>query len=277
MRKNYCHFNGKIVPVDKIKINPYDLGFLRGHGVFDVMCTANSKPFLLDEHWKRLRNSAKELGLKIPVSKKEFKKILKRLVFLNRFKKATIRTVLTGGISTNGFSYCRNETFIIFIEKFKNLPNEIFEKGAKVVTHDHERHIPTAKSCNYVEAIRHQHKKTKSKSLEIIYTKNGKALEASTSNFFIVKRGKIITPKDNILLGITRYLVIKIARQAGYVVQERDVKIKELYSADEVFLTATNKDIVPIIKVDDRKIAKGTAGEITKNLIKFFKDFTKKY
>lgn len=277
MNKRGCYFNGKITDLDKIKINPYDIGFLRGYGVFDVMCTQNGKPFLLNAHWKRLCNSAKELGLKIPVNKGEYERILQELLKSNGFKKSTIRTILTGGISTNGFTYCNNETFVILIEKFQDLPGEVFAKGARVITHNYERHIPTAKICNYVEAIRQQDKKIKSKALEIIYIKNGKALEAATSNFFIVKNNKLITPKDNILIGTTRDLVIQLAKKAGYKIEERDIRIKELYAADEVFLTATNKDVVPIIKMDGKKVGAGMIGKNTKVIMDEFKKFVEKY
>ena len=276
--KNYCYFNGRTTTLDKIRISPYDLGVLRGYGVFDVMCTQNGKPFLVDKHWKRFVNSAKELNLKIPVGKKKYKSIVEYLLEKNNFKKSIVRTVLTGGISENGFSYSpEKETFYIIIEKFKPLPGKIFKNGASVITAEYERHIPRAKITNYVMAIKNQEARIKNKAMEIIYVKGGKALEASTSNFFIVKKGKIITTKDRILLGITRNLAIKLARKASYKIQEREVKLLEIYSADEMFLTATNKDIVPVVRVDGRKIGNGRTGKITKILMKDFSNFLKDY
>lgn len=274
---NNCYFNGKIIPLLKAKIDPYDLGILRGYGVFDVMCTQNGKPFLLDEHWKRFQNSAKKVGLKIPVGKEKYKGILKKLMETNRYKKYTLRTILTGGLSSDAFTYCGQETFYILAEKFVSLPENLLEKGAKVITSEYLRELPEVKTANYVHAIRHQDKKYKSDALEIIYVHKGKALEAATSNFFIVKNNVLITPKKNILIGITRNLVIKLARRKGYKVVERDIKVRELYSADEVFLTATNKDIVPVVSVDGKKIGSGMPGKVTKDLIRVFADFVKKY
>lgn len=264
--------------MDKIKINPYDLGVLRGYGVFDVMRDVNGKPFLFNEHWKRFVNSAKELNLKIPINKKKYKILVERLLRINHFKKSIIRTVLTGGISENGFSYSpEKETFYILIEKFQPLSGEIFKRGASVITVEYERHIPHAKITNYVMAIKNQEKRIKNNALEIIYIKDGKALEASTSNFFIAKKGRIITPKEKILIGTTRNLAIKLAQKAGYKVQEREVRTEEIYSADEMFFTATNKDIVPVVKVDGRKIGNGKVGEITRALMSNFGDFLKNY
>ncbi len=270
-------WNGKICNLDKVQINPYDIGFLRGYGVFDVMCTQNGKPFLLDAHWKRFQNSAKELKLQIPVTKEEYEKIIQKLLASNGFKKSNIRTVLSGGISCDAFSCDGKETFLILVEKFKPLPVEVYEKGAGVITVEHNRHIPRAKITNYVEAIRNQDAKKKKKALEIIFTKNGEALEASTSNFFVVKNNVLATTRDGVLLGTTRNLVVDLARKNKFKVEERKISEKELREADEVFLTATNKDVVPIVKIDGKKIGNGKIGKNTKILMEIFQGFVKNY
>ncbi len=277
--KKLVHFfNGKKLPLEKIKINPYDLGLLRGYGVFDVMCTQNGKPFLFEEHWRRFQNSAKELGIALPMPKNKYQKILLDLLKNSRFEKFGIRTVLTGGTSSNGFDYQPGrETFFILIEKFKALPEKIYTDGARAITLDHNRDFARAKTTNYAAAINAQKKKEEAGALEIIYVKNGKALEASTSNFFIVKNGKLITAKDGILLGITRNLVVKLAKKNNFQVIEREIGEKEIYSADEIFLTATNKDVVPVVMVDGKKIGDGKVGEITREIMKIFSVFAEKY
>jgi branched-chain amino acid aminotransferase len=278
MKKNKCYLNGKIIDKDSLVIDPYDIGLLRGYGVFDVMCTQNGKPFMLLDHWKRLENSAREIGLRIPITKKEYQMVVVKLLKINAYKKANIRTVLTGGLSPNGFAYRPGkETFFVLIEKFTPLAKDVFEKGAGVVTVEYARQFCAAKVTNYVAAIKNQKRKEKAGALEIIYLENGKALEASTSNFFIVKNGKIITTKDGILLGITRKLVISLAKKVGLKVEERNILEKELFSADEIFLTATNKDIVPVVKIDGKKVGRGLVGKKTKLLMGEFKKFTERY
>jgi len=276
--KTQCYFNGKIIALDKARINPYDIGMLRGYGVFDVMRAKNGKPFLLGQHWKRFQNSAKELNLKIPIAKNEYENILKKIIKLNGFRESIIRTVLTGGPSGDGFSHIvGNETFLILAEKFINLPEEVYTKGAKAITLKYDRQFPLTKITNYVAAIKHQKIKEKNEAIEIIYFQNGKFLEASTSNLFIVKNDRITTPKEGALLGITRNLVIKLARQKRMDVEEREIPEKDFFAASEIFLTATNKNIVPIVKVDGKKIGNGQVGEITKMLIKVLDDFTDRY
>lgn len=273
--KNHCYFNGRITTIEKIKISPYDIGLLRGYGVFDVMMGLGEKPFLLREHFARLKNSARELKLKLPFTEKEYNEILKKLLRLHKYQRSTIRTILTGGISADAFSIGQPTVYIL-IEKFQDYSREIYTRGAGLITLEHARHCPQAKITNYMEAIRNQDAKKKKKALEILFIKNGKVLEASTSNVFMVKDGKIITTKEGILLGITRKLVIKLAKKK-FAVEEKEIKFSELNQADEVFLTATNKFIVPIVKIDKRKVGNGQPGEVTKILMQELDEFVRKY
>jgi len=277
-RERQCYFNGKIKTLEKVKIHPYDIGLLRGYAVFDVMCTQSQKPFYLENHWQRFKNSAEELGIKVKINFKEYEKVIKKLLALNKFEKSIIRTVITGGMSSNGFTYePGQETFYILVEKFIPLAKNLYTDGAKVITYEYDRTFPRAKITNYIGAIKNQGRKEKAGALEIIFTRNGKALEASTSNFFIVKKGKLITTKDGILIGITRNVVIELAKKNKIKVEERNIKVSELFSADEIFLTATNKDVVPIVKIDGKKIGNGQPGKVTQKMMKLFAEFVEKY
>ncbi len=274
----YCYFNGEYLNLDQIKISPYDVGVLRGYGVFDVMTTQNKKAFLLDEHWTRLKNSAKTLNLEIPLSLDEYKKTISTLLEKNNFSKSNIRTILTGGISCNAFvPEKKKETFYILVEEAQNLPEKFYTNGAKVITINYKRNLPHAKITNYIMAIKHQKEKEENDALEIIYTKNNQALEATTSNFFIVRNNKIITSHKNILHGMTRNLVLKLAKENNIKTEEREIKTEELLKADEVFLTASNKNIVPIVKINQVQIGNGQPGDITKKLMNIFSKFVKGY
>ena len=274
--KFYSYFNGQIKTLDKIRISPYDLGFIRGYGVFDVMRTQNGRPLLLNEHWQRFQNAAKTLNLKIPLGKNEYQGFVKKLLKLNNFSETLIRTILTGGISKDAFSSSGRETFLILAERFKSLNKEIYEKGISAVTLNFCRELPEIKTTNYLEAIRCQNLKNRRKAFEIIYVKNGEALEASTSNIFIFKKNVLITSKDKILFGITRNLIIKLAKNL-FRIEERKISEKELFNASEVFLTATNKNIVPVVKIDDKKINNGKVGKNAKILMNKLSEFLKRY
>lgn len=280
-REKYAYFNGEILPLDKIRINPYDLGFLRGYGVFDVMRTQNGKFFLLNEHWQRLQNSAKEINLKVPAKKEEYQKKLQKLLKLNGFlnnyhKKAIIRTVLTGGLSNDAFSPNHKETFLILVENFNPLNKKIYQNGVGLVSCDFCRSLPQAKTTNYIEALKNYNKKMRNGAFEILYIKNNEILEASTSNIFIFKDNTLSTPKKNVLPGVTRGLVIKLAKKY-FKIEEKKISSQEFKKASEVFLTATNKDIVPVVRIDGQKIGNGRVGKNTKFLMKLFSDFLRKY
>ena len=274
--KSYAYFNGKIKSIDKVKISPLDLGFIRGYGIFDVMRTQNGKPLLLNEHWRRFQNAAKELNLKIPINKNKCYELIRKLLKLNNFPESIIRIVLTGGISEDLFSLSGQETFLILAERFELLDKRIYEKGASAVTLNFCRELPEIKTTNYLEAIRHQNFKDLHEAFEIIYVKNSEVLEASTSNIFIFKKNFLITPKDKILLGTTRNLIIKLAKNL-FQIEEKKISEKELINASEVFLTATNKNIVPIIKIDGKNISSGKVGKNTKILMAKLLEFLKKY
>lgn len=273
----YCYFDGKILPENKAGINLRDLGVLRGYGVFEVLRTYNRKPFLINEHLKRFRNSAKNLRLKSPLSGSQIIDIVRKLILKNDVKEATIRLVLTGGVSSDGILLDGMPTIYILIEPLHIFPRWTYEKGVKVMTCEFQREFPHVKVNNYLTAIRMQCHQKRNKAFEIIYKYGNRVLEASTSNVFIVKKGRISTPKNDVLIGTTRNFVIELAKKNRLKVEERDVKFKEMLNADETFLTATNKAIIPVVRVDQKKIGTGKVGETTKLLMEKYSEFVSKY
>jgi branched-chain amino acid aminotransferase len=275
MNIRYCYFNGNIVDLNTVIISPNDLGFLRGYGVFDAMRTFKGKPFLLDQHWERLLNSAKELNIEVPISKEEFLNIIESLLKKNNFEDVSIKTVLTGGFSENGITMNGNPTILIVIDDISIFTpaKELFKKGAKVITLEFKRFLPKAKTLNYIAAIKEQEKKNEADAQEIIYINNETVLEGATSNIFIVKDNKIITADDNILMGTTRNFVIDLAKKNNFEIEERSVATEELFSADESFITGTYKWVLPITSVDGKKIGSGSVGMVTKKMMKLVSDF----
>ncbi|MEK7104571.1 MAG: aminotransferase class IV, partial [Patescibacteria group bacterium] len=172
---------------------------------------------------------------------------------------------------------CEKPTFYILVSEFKPLKPELFKKGIKLATVDHSRDAAEIKTTNYVEAVRAiNERQKKEKFFEILYVSNGVVLEASTSNFFAFIGDKLVAPKDNILKGITRNLVIELAKKE-FKVEERVLKTEELNLTTEAFIAATNKDIVPVVKIDDKKIGGGQPGKNTKRLMEMFEEFVRKY
>jgi len=270
----FGYINGKVVRTDVPQLFLDDIGLLRGFASFDFFRIYNGVALDLDDHYKRFIHSSKMLGLKVPLSKKNLEEVLQTLLKKNKIKQAHVRIILTGGKVKEGILPTTPNLFVL-LEPFKDLPTQLYTKGGTLITFEHLRPFAEAKTTNYQQAVVLQKGKKKSGAVEILYTHKGKILEATTSNIFIVKGNKVITPKIDVLAGITRKIVMELATKAGHIVVERNIKEKELYTADEVFITATNKKVLPIVKVNDQKIGKGTVGEVSKTLNTAYEDYIK--
>jgi branched-subunit amino acid aminotransferase/4-amino-4-deoxychorismate lyase len=274
----YAYYNGKIILEKDVVISHRDLGFLRGYGIMDALKTVNGKPFLLEEHLRRLQNGLEALNLKWTITVQEFDQIIKALINKSELTEdVAVKTVVTGGKSSNGLAVDGEPTVLITINDLANVTpdRKVYETGAGVVLVEFQRHLPRVKTINYIAALQHQKEKEDAKATDMVYYSKGMILEGSTSNIFIVKNGEVITPLKNILFGTTRNCLVKLFKNQGVVVREGEVSREKLLSADEVFLTGTFKDVLPVVKVDDTIINSGNIGEKTKQGMELLKSAMK--
>lgn len=272
------YINGKFLPADKSFVSVMDIGLLRGFGVFDFMVTYNNLPFLLNEHIDRLFHSAGLIGLVIGKSKDGIKNIVVKTLKKNTWKsEKTVRIVVTGGVGNSSTEQSIKPTIIVIVEPKHDYPDEYYKNGVSVFTYDYVRPLAHAKSLEYAKAIAALQISRKKGGVESIYYdgKSKNVSEATTSNLFIVKNGSIVTSDENVLNGVTRDLVLKLLKKK-FKVSERKVKLSELYSADEIFMTASNKEIMPVVAVDKKKIGNGKVGILTKEVMNIFRDFVVK-
>jgi Branched-chain amino acid aminotransferase/4-amino-4-deoxychorismate lyase len=269
----YTYFNGKIIPLKQVKISPNDLGLMRGYAAFDYFRSYNGKIFRFSDHYKRFVSSAKKINLTVPVSQNELEQICLNLLKKNKAKDAGFRAVITGGEDM----LSKQATFFVLLEDFFTIPSEIFVKGGALQTREYMRYLPEAKSTNYIENLRLDEKRRRRKILEYIWVWQGKVYEGATSNIFIVKKGKLITPAKDVLLGVTRKVVLELAKKNKIPVETREVAVEELETADEIFITGTNKKVCPITKLNGKSVGAGKVGNITKLLGDKFDDYTKNY
>lgn len=275
----YCYLNGEIVPLAKAHVGLYDIGLLRGFGIYEALMTYNRKPFMLKDHLARFRNSTKNLSLRIPATDSEIGSVMHELVerSIPKGKEAIFRVILTGGTAIDGIEYGpEHPTFYILVEEFHTFPKEYYTDGCSLTVFEEQRRFPESKTTNYIQAVLLQEERKKAGAIEILYVSEGKVLEAATSNFFIVKNGILITAKEKVLPGVTRKVTIEVSRP-HFKIEEREVAVEEMYKADEAFITSSFKEIVPIVKVGNRKIGNGKVGEVTKQVMKLFHEFTAKY
>jgi branched-chain amino acid aminotransferase len=266
----WCYVNGTIRKASEATVSIFDIGMLRGYGIYEGIKVYGTKPFRLADHLARFKRSAKALGLTIPESDERIREIIVELAKKNGFRNTNIRIILTGGNAIGGIEFDPNKpTFYIIAEESMPLPQRYYEEGCHLVKHEHQRFMPEFKTVHYITAVNLQPLRKEKAALEILYHSDGKILEASTSNFMIFKGDTLITPKDNILHGITRKAVLELA-QAKFNVEERDLHLSELPEATEVLITASYKEIVPVVTVDDLTVGDGKPGNNTRWLMEQF-------
>lgn len=267
----FCFLNGEIVPLSEAKVGVANIGILRGYGLYEGIAAINGKILSFADHWSRLMSGAHLLDLNVPITEDGAEKKIKELLEKNAIKeRANIKIILTGGETVNGIEFdFEHPTFYILAEKWEPLPKEYYKEGAKILTYRHKRELPEYKTTNYLRAVNLQNWRKEEKAVEVLYTYDGEVLECATSNIFIVKDGVVATPDEEVLKGITRKIVVELAK-GKYEVEERIVEESELRTADEIFITSSFKDIVPIVKVDDFEVGDGKVGPITQGLMEKF-------
>ena len=272
------YIDGQYVDEDKCVLSVKDLIVLRGFGVFDFLITYNKRPFYLKEHVQRLETSAQKIGLKLKHSNKEIFDIVEETIHRNtHHAESNIRIVYTGGISSDGVTPEGNGYLIVMVTPKHQLPEWWYSDGAKLVTAEIERFLPGAKSTNYLTAVWALERAHAMDAIESIYVdRKNRLLEGTTTNFFCFKENKLVTPKLDILPGITRSVLVDLVR-GHFDLDVREIQRDELPSMEEVFISASNKEIVPIIQVDDIVIGTGQPGTRTQKVMQLFRDYTTAY
>lgn len=262
------YVDGEFVPAEKAVIPVDDLAILRGLGVFDFLRTYGGKPYFLDEHISRLENSARKVNLDLPWSHEDMVDIVLDTLGRNHFKEANARIVITGGSSPDFMTPQGNPRLLVLVSPVPELPAEWYTEGVGIITEIIERDIPTAKSINYITASIALKKAKQQNAVEVLYVdRKDNVLECTTSNIFAFMGDDLITPGEGILSGITRKVVMDLAKDMFNLVV-RDMSKKELLAADEVLITGTSKGVVPVVRVDRHTIGSGLPGPKTRQLMK---------
>ncbi|MGD9365603.1 MAG: aminotransferase class IV [Desulfobacteraceae bacterium] len=272
------YIDGNFVEDDKASISVKDIAVLRGFGVFDFLITYNSRPFKLQEHVARLENSARNIGLSIHRTNAEICSIVEETVRRNaHHDESNVRIVYTGGISSDGVTPEGNGKLMVLVTPKHVLPEWWYTRGAKIITVEIERFLPDAKSTSYLSAVYALQLANKADAIEAVYVdRNQRVLEGTTSNFFFFKGDKLITAGKDILPGITRSVILELVK-GRFEVEIRDIDRSELTDMSEAFITASNKEVVPVIQVDDLFVNGGKPGEKTKEIMRLFRETTTAY
>lgn len=269
------YINGAHVAEEEAKISVLDLGLVRGYGVFDYLRTYQKHPFHLMEHLERLQYSARQISLQLPCSLQEMHDIVHDLVKKAPYPECSIKILVTGGISPDQLLPQGKSSLVILVYPFTPFPEIWHTQGISATTTSLARCIPSSKTLQYIPAILALQAGRQKNAQEALYLNaQREILEATTSNFFAFKKNTLITcDSEEIVLGITREVVLRLA-QPHFPIELRAIPYEEISQLDEAFVSSSNKEIMPVVQIDDVRIGKGEVGPQTRKLMQLFADYT---
>jgi len=275
------YLDGALVDSADAKISVFDHGLLYGDGVFEGIRLYGGNVFRLDAHLERLEYSAKAILLTLPWTRKELSDAVCETCRANDLRDAYIRLVVTRGVGDLGLSpwLCKKPSVFIIADKIALYPAKYYVEGLEIVTVPTRRMNPAAlspaiKSLNYLNNILAKIEAKQFGALEaIMLNDQGFVAECTGDNIFIVHKGKIITPasQQGALKGITRDAVFDLAANLGIPIEEHDMTRYDVWNADEVFLTGTGAEVIPVVKLDGRQIGTGAPGPIFSRILEAFR------
>ena len=280
------YINGEYFSKEDAKISVFDHGLLYGDGVFEGIRVYNGRIFKLEEHLNRLRESAQYIMLKLPISLEEITKATVETVRKNNLKNGYIRLILTRGSGSLGLNpyKCSSPQLIIIADTIALYPEELYDKGMKIITVPTQRNMseavsPRVKSLNYLNNILAKIEAINCGFEEaVMLNKYGFVAECTGDNIFIIKDNILLTPPAYMgaLEGITRNTIMELATENKISVKQRVMSRHDLFCSDECFLTGSAAEVIPVICIDGREIGNGKPGATTLKLKSLFNKYTSK-
>jgi branched-chain amino acid aminotransferase len=269
--KSMIYFNGSYIREEELRLPLGDLGLTRGYGVFDFLRTYQGRPFHLEDHLMRLRYSAAQIGIEIPHSLEELRTIVAEVLKRNGGKESSVKILVTGGVSLDSFASHSQPHVIVSSLPLPSFAPDCYTKGIETATTASSRPFPSVKTLYYLPAIVAM--KKGGPIHEILYLNPSQGyLEGATSNFFVFQGDTLITPPaDGILLGITREIVLNLAKD-HFAIEIRKISPTETFS--EAFITSSTREIMPVSHIDGRGIGQGERGPNTAKLMHLFANYT---
>jgi len=267
MNSPTVYLNGQYLPLDEACVPVLDRGFIFGDGVYEVIPVYAGKPFRLAHHLQRLKNSMAAIRLDNPYSDEQWTDIIQCVIDANGDGDQSIYLQVTRGVASRDhrFPGATRPTVFVMSNPFVPVPEEQLRNGVKaVVLEDIRWQYCNIKSIALLPNILLRQQALDQGSAEAILLRNGEVTEGAASNVFIVRDGVVITPpKDECLLpGITRDLVVELAEANGIPVEERPISEAELQHADEIWLTSSTKEILPVTRLEDQPVGNGKPGPL---------------
>ncbi|MCF7936625.1 MAG: aminotransferase class IV [Synergistales bacterium] len=264
-----CYCNGSFLPIEEASLPVTDLAVQRGVGVFEAIRTYSGRPFALQLHLQRLERSADRTNIARPAAFGHLEEIIDEGIRRSGEQELLVKPYITGGDVNESGTFPEPRLFVLF-EPLHVYPQEYYRKGVALLPMEMERPVPGVKSIDYMAPWAARGGRVD--VLEGIYVPAGEFTESTSSSVFFALEGKLVTaPPDRVLPGITRGLVLEIAREAGFVVEERCLPRTELPQVREAFLTASIKEVMPVVRIGDRSVGNGLPGPVTAHLHRLYR------
>lgn len=273
-----AYLNGKLLPFSEAKISIDDRGFLYGDGLFETMRAYGGRVFQLAAHWRRLVAGAEVILLDLPFSAEELETAVYETLEANTLTEAVIRLSVSRGVSERGIKFpaVTKPTVAMVVREFHPYPAEFYLDGISIITlSDTRSDLSAIKSLNFLPNILAKREAEKQDAFEAVFVDaQGFVTEGTVSNIFLVRDGELLTPPPDlrVLPGVTREVVMELARKENIVCREEQFTKLNMLGADEIFLTNTTVEIMPAAMVDGKRIGQGKAGKITKVLSQRYKE-----
>jgi branched-chain amino acid aminotransferase len=259
----WWYVNGHWVHPQEATISINDVAVLRGYSVFEALRTYDRRPFHLNEHLKRLYHSAQLIDLEVSYTHSFLAQLIQEAIERNPYKHAAIRLLVTGGVSEDGILPAQQSGLMVMVTELGERDMQRFACGVKLITTRLLRMTPEAKTSNYISAIRALKEARQHNASDALYVnEQDHVLECTRSNFFVFRGETLITPSTEILLGVTRNAVLAAAL-GRFTIVERPILLSEIAEVDEAFITASSKEITPVVQIDDQIIGGGVPGPHT--------------
>ncbi|MBM4132604.1 MAG: branched-chain-amino acid aminotransferase [Nitrospira sp.] len=276
----WIYLNDRFVDRKEALISVFDHGFLYGDGVYETLRTYSGRFFMLQQHLARLQRSARLIGLTVPLSERQWPALLRESVVRNELTDSHLRITLSRGEGELGLdpALCPRPTLVIMARPIAKYPAHLFQAGVPLTLAVTRRNLATAlppqiKSLNFLNNILAKREAGEAGTFDsLMLNAEGLLTECTTSNFFFVSGGGLYTPSVDcgILDGITREVVLTLARENGLPVEEGRYPAEALAHAEEAFLTNTSMEVMPVRSLDQLPIGPGHPGPVTRRLQELF-------
>jgi branched-chain amino acid aminotransferase len=259
-----AYVDGKWTPAEEARVSVLDHGLLYGDGVFEGIRVYGGRPFLLSEHLERLEASARAIALDLPAERSEIAALCAEAAERAGLDDGYLRLVVTRGVGALGVSphTCARASLILIAAPLTLYPPERYRDGVKLVTSSlrrsaHDALPPQIKSLNYLTSVLASIEARRQGADEaVLLNAQGLIAECTADNLFLVSRGRVLTPAvaSGALAGITRALVVQLLTAQGIECAEAALTPADAWTADELFLTGTGAEIVPVCEIDGRPL-----------------------